>query len=149
MRIICEKGFYKFFPQNIGEIARYQKRFGAELVPCEDYFTFPVLAALPNFSFIGQIYSGTILGLANHAGKKEEVMAANGLTYHVQLKRLILSSTFAGFNKMNYSFSNFIIMNTLPQAYFYDDAGLITGFNGFVDLDFGRFKIERFIYASI
>lgn len=149
MRIICQKGFYKFFPQEIGDIKRFEAKTGTALIECEDYFTFPVLAALPNFSILGQIYSGVILGLKTYAGKREEVLAQNGLTYHVKLKRLILASTFAGFTKMKYDYSNFIIMNELPQAYFYDDRGLITGFSGILDLNFMRYKIERFFYAEI
>lgn len=149
MRIICENGFYKFFPEKIAEVKRFQTKFGIELVPCEDYFTFPVLAALPKFSFIGHPYSGVILGLANYAGKREEVMAANGLTYHILLRKLILKSTFAGFKKLEYVISNYIFLNTLPQVYYYDDYGLITGFNGFVDVDFMKFKIERFFYAEL
>lgn len=148
MRIICETGFYKFFPETIAEVKRLSTKYGIELVQCEDYFTFPILAALPKFSFVGHPYSGTILGLANHAGKREEVLAANGLTYSVSLNRLLLSSTLV-FNKMNYSYSNYIVMNTLPQAYYYDNTGLITGFSGFVDLDFMKYKIERFFYADL
>ena len=148
MRIICETGFYKFFPEKIAQIKRFQTKFGIELVPCEDYFTFPILAALPKFSFIGHPYSGLIVGLANHAGKREEVLAANGLTYSVNLNRLVLASTLV-FKKIDYSYSNFIFSNTLPQVYNYDDNGLITGFNGFVNVDFMKFNIERFIYQSI
>lgn len=148
MRIICENGFYKFFPEKIAEVKRFQTKFGVELVECEDYFTFPVLAALPNYSFIGHVYSGVIVGLANYAGKREEVMAANGLTYHIGLKRLILRASFSGFTKLDYVVSNYIFTNTLPQAYFYDNNGLITGFNGFVDVDFMKFKIERFFYPE-
>jgi len=149
MRIICEKGFYKFFPQEVGDIKRFEAKTGYSLVQSEDYFTFPVLAALPNFSIVGQPYSGLIVGLKNYAGKREEVMAQNGLTYHVKLKRLLLASSFAGFTKMKYDYSNFIVMGELPQAYFYDDSGLITGFSCVLDLKFMRFKIERFFYSEI
>jgi len=150
VRIVCETGFYKFFPDTIAEVKRFSTKYGVELVQCEDYFTFPILAALPKFSFIGHPYSGTILGLANHAGKREEVLAANGLTYSVSLNRLILSSSpNLVFKKMDYFYSNYFIMNTLPQAYNYDDNGLITGFNGFVDVDVMKYKIERFFYADL
>jgi len=148
MRIICETGFYKFYPNSIAEVKRFGTKYGIELVECEEYFTFPILAALPKFSFIGHPYSGVILGLANHAGKREEVLHANGLAYSVSLNRLILSSTLV-FKKINYDYSNYIVMNTLPQAYNYDDNGLITGFSGFVDIDVMKYKIERFFYQSL
>jgi len=147
MRVICEKGFYKFFPQNIGEINRFQVKYGKNLVQSDDYFTFPVLANLPNFSFAGQIYSGNILATVNFAGKKEQVMAANGFTFYQPTQDLVLKSSI--FKKMDYSFTNFLLMSNLPQAYCYDENGIINGFNGFIDVDFMRFKLERFFYENI
>ncbi len=147
MRIVCENGFYKFYPDEINEIKRFQTKYGVNLVQCEDYFTFSVLAELPNFSFIGHSYSGFLPGIVNYAGKREEVLAQNGYTYFQATKSLVLKGSF--FQKMKYSFSNYIVMENLPQAFCYDENGVITGFNGFCDVDFMRFKIERFFYASI
>lgn len=147
MRIVCENGFYKFFPDNIGEIRRFQSKYGVNLLQCEDYFTFEVLAELPNFSFAGQIYSGIFPAIVNYAGSREEVLAANGYTYYQATKSLILKASVFLENK--YSLSNFFFSDTLPQAYSYDSNGIMTGFNGFCDVDFMRFKIERFFYESI
>lgn len=149
MRIICENGFYKFFPDIISELRRFIDKYGVDLVECEDFFTFEVLANLPNFSFIGQNYSGIIPGVVNYAAKREKVMAANGFTYHQAIKGLAPISLFTPANRMDYSFSNYIIMDSLPQAYFSDGGGVITGFNGFVDIDVMKYTIERFFYASI
>jgi hypothetical protein len=147
MRIVCEKGFYKFYPDEIVELRRFVDKYGVDLVECEDFFTFEVLANLPNFSFKGQPYSGAILGVENYAAKKEEVMAINGFAYQQQIKGLAPTSLISG--QMDYAFSNYIVMDSLPQAYFFDKGGVINGFNGFVDVDFMKFKIERFFYESI
>jgi|AntAceMinimDraft_16_1070373.scaffolds.fasta_scaffold78048_2 hypothetical protein len=147
MRIICRKGYYKFYPQEIGEVRRFETKYGLDLVECEDYFTFPVLAELPNYSFVGHSYSGLFLGLVNYAGVREDVLAANGYTFYQPTKSLVLKGSFL--QKMDYDFSNFLFMTTLPQAYCYDSNGVISGFNGFVDVEFMRFKIERFFYESI
>lgn len=149
MKIICINGFYKFYPENIGDVKRFQIKYGVSLVQCENYFTFETLAKLPNYSFIGHPYSGSIVGLANYAGNRQEVMTANGLSWRLDLKRLILTSSYSGFKKMNYDTGNFIIMTDLPQAYFYDKAGLITGFTAFLDLNFMRYRIEKFYYAEV
>lgn len=148
IKIVCEKGFYKFFPQKIAEIRRFVDKYGADLVQCEDYFTFAVLAALPNYSIKGQPYSGIVPALQTWAGKREEVMAANGFAYSQQLKRLVLSSSLV-FKKMDYTFSNYFIMSSLPQAFFYDNNGVITGFHGWVDVDVMKYTIERFFYAEV
>ena len=147
MKIICKKGFYKFFPQNIGEVMRFQKKYGVALYECDDYFTFKVLSELPNYSFIGHRYSGLTVGLVNYAGKIEEVMEKNNYIYDQGLQGLILKNTFV--KRMNYNINNYIFMSELPQAYCYDTNGIISGFEGFVDVDYMKFKIERFFYENI
>jgi hypothetical protein len=151
MKIICEKGFYKFFPTDIAEVRRFGDKYGVPLVQCDDFFTFEVLAELPNYSIKGQPYSGVILALETWAGKREEVMTANGLTYDQSRKGLTLSSSPSLFTKkMSYDISgNYIVMSNLPQAYFYDNGGLITGFHGWVNVDVMKFNIERFFYAEV
>lgn len=147
IRIICEKGFYKFFPDSVDEIRRFSTKYGVDLVQCDDFYTFPVLAELPNYSFIGQQYSGLIVGLANYAAKREKVMAANGLAYNQAAKNLTPNVAIIALNRqMNYIFSNNIVIDNLPQAYFRDQNGTITGFHGFVDVNFMKYNIERFFY---
>jgi len=147
MKIICENGFYKFYPQKIGDIMRFQKKYSVALVNCEDYFTFKVLADLPNYSFTAQPYSLLAPGIVNYAGKRDEVMAKNGYIYYQGTESLVLKNTFV--KRMNYEFSNYIIMDNLPQAYCYDAKGIISGFSGFIDIDFMKYKIERFFYEAI
>lgn len=149
MRVVCEKGFYKFYPQEIAEIARFQTKYGVDLVECEDYFTFQVLADLPNFSFKGQLYSGIFPALVNYAGRREEVLAENGYCYYQKTKSLILASAIS--DKLVYHYDNFFISDSLPQAYSldYKSKTKITGFSGIIDVAFMRFKIERFFYENI
>lgn len=151
MKIVCEKGFYKFFPTDIAEVRRFGDKYGAPLVQCEDFFTFEILAKLPNYSIKGQPYSGAILALETWAGKREEVMAANHLTYDQSRKSLTLNSSPSLFTKkMIYDIAgNYIVMSNLPQAYFYDNNGVITGFHGWVNIDHMKFMIERFFYPEI
>lgn len=143
MRVICEKGFYKFYPQQISEVVRFQKKSGYELVPCRDFFTFPLLAELPNFSFIGHEFGG-LVGLANYAGRPEDVMAENGYCFYLATQTLILRA--AVIDRVQYSYGPYIVANQLPQAYSFESKTKITGFSGLADLDYMRFKIERFFY---
>jgi hypothetical protein len=145
MRIVCENGFYKFFPHYVGDIRRFSNKYGVELVQCEDYFTFKILAELPNYSFAGHPYGG-LIATVNYAGKREEVMAKNGFTYY-QSTQLLAPTTFV--KKMDYSVSNYIVMDSLPQAFNYDVNGVITGFSLILDIDFMKYKIERWFYADI
>jgi len=147
MRIICQNGFYKFFPQEVMDISRFNRKYGVELVECEDYFTFKALAELPNYSFTGHPYS-SILGTVNYAGKREEVMAENDYTFYQKTQTLVPKNSFIEY--LNYDNSNYIVSEFLPQAYASDkNKTRITGFSGLVDLDFMKYKIERFFYENI
>lgn len=147
MRIVCEKGFYKFFPQKIMDVTRWESKTGAELAECEDYFTFKTLANLPNYSLLGHRYSGLFLGLSNYAGKRDDVMHKNGYCFFLKTQTLILKT--AIFEKADYFQSNYIFSNGLLQAYSYDASGVISGFIGFFDVDIMKYKIERFFYENI
>jgi hypothetical protein len=145
MKIICEKGFYKFYPDTVVELRRFIEKYGVYLVQCEDFFTFEPLASLPKFSIAGQFYSGFSFSNKTFAGKREEVMWANNYTYNQMTRSLTLSALLT-INKMNYSFSNNIVMDKLPQAYFRENFGIITGFFGWVNVDYMKYNIERFNY---
>jgi hypothetical protein len=56
------------------DIRRFSNKYGVELVQCEDYFTFKILAELPNYSFAGHPYGG-LVATVYYAGKREEVIA--------------------------------------------------------------------------
>jgi hypothetical protein len=147
MIIICQKGFYKFFPQEVLDISIFKRRYGVDLVECEDYFTFKVLAELPNYSFVGHPYSG-LLGTVNYAGNREEVMAENGYTFYQKTQTLVPKNSFIEY--LNYDISNYIVSQFLPQPFAFDkNKKRITGFSGLVDLDFMKYKIERFFYENI
>ena len=145
MKILCEKGYYKFYPDNIVELRRFIEKYGVALIQCEDYFTFEPLASLPKFSIAGQFYSGLNFATKTFSGKREEVMAANGYSYNQMTKSLTLIPALLPY-KMDYSFSNYIVMSSLPQAYFRENFGIITGFYGWVNVDIMKYNIERFNY---
>jgi len=143
MKIICENGFYKFYPLNLADIRRFFEKYGTRLVECEDFYTFEALEALPKFSITGQAYAG-LIATKTCAGSREEVMAKNLFTYNQSTKSVGPTSLING--KMDYSYSNYFVMSNLPQAFFYDNFGIITGFYGWVNLDFMKFNIDQFNY---
>lgn len=85
MKLICENGFYKFFPSFVGEIKLWENKNGIRLFKMRDFWTFESLANFPNYSFMGQFVFGIIPALVNYAGSPEEVLAKNKLTYNVKL----------------------------------------------------------------
>ena len=71
-------------------------------------------------------------------------MAKNLFTYNQSLKAVAPIASVVG--KIDYSYANYWIMSNLPQAFFYDNFGIITGFYGWVNLDYFKFNIDQFYY---
>lgn len=143
MKIICDKGFYKFYPSSLADIRRFFDKYGMRLVQCEDFYTFEALATLPKYSILGQSYAG-LVATKTCSGSREEVMAKNLLTYNQATKSVAPIPSVVG--KMDYSYSNYFVMSNLPQAFFYDNFGIITGFYGWANLDYMKFNIDQFNY---
>jgi len=143
VKVICENGFYKFYPSNLVDISRFFEKYGLRLMPCEDFYTFEALANLPKYSIAGQPYAG-LIATKTCSGRREDVMAKNFFTYNQSIKALSPIALVVG--KMDYSYSNYFIMSNLPQAFFYDNFGIITGFYGWVNMDYFKFNIDQFYY---
>jgi hypothetical protein len=148
MRVICELGFYKFFPDYIGEVMLWQNRNGTRLYPKDDYFTFEALKDFQNYSFTGQLI-GLLPAIANYEGTPWGTLAKNKLTYNIKLGTITPRAT-ASIKRLNYATGAFISTPELPQAFALDeDLQPITGFSAFVDVKMGMYKIERFFYEDI
>ena len=72
--MICENGFYKFFPSFVGEVKLWETKNGTKLFKMRDFWTFESLANFPNYSFMGQFVFGIIPALVNYAGSPEEAL---------------------------------------------------------------------------
>ena len=83
MKVICERGYYKFFPEIADEIAVFENVTGRELVAVGNYYTFAKLAELSDYSIEGQEYGG-IIAKKNFAGRVEDVFYENGLKYNIE-----------------------------------------------------------------
>lgn len=149
MRLICEKGFYKFFPDYIGEVKLWENKNGIKLYESRDFFTFQDLKSFPNYSLKGQLLFGDISALVNYVGKPEEVLAKNKLTYNLKLATITTRAE-ALIQKLDYVSGAYLTFPKMPQAFALDkDSQPITGFNGFVDVKLGTYKVERLFYEDI
>lgn len=149
MKIICKYGFYKFFPDFVGEVLLWENKNDVKLFQREDYFTFESLAKFPNYSFKGQLLTSTIPASANFAGKPEEVMAKNRLTFNIKMDT-ITPRAIAYLQKLEYATGAFNSFPKLPQAFALDDnRKIITGFEAFCDVRLNYYKVERLFYEDI
>ena len=148
MKIKCESGFYKFLPENQLELQVLQKKYGYVLIYTRGFWTFKELAELQNYSFTGHHLTGVNFGTTNYAGKPEDVLKKNNLTYNLKLGTI--TPKVAILTYLKYDKGAFITTKELPQAFGFDkDGQKISGFEGFLNVALGLFKIERFFYENI
>lgn len=144
MRIFCKNGYYKFYPQNIGDLKLFIDRTGFNLKPENDYYTFDTLQKLDNYIFAGW-HLGLSLAVKNYAGDKSELMRINGVTYNYTIDKIVPIVTILG--KMRIDEGAFMSCPFLPQAHkFIGLLNRVTGFSGFYDWGLNVYKIERLFY---
>lgn len=149
MKLICENGFYKFFPSFVGEVKLWENKNGIKLFKVRDFWTFESLASFPNYSFAGQFVFGIIPALVNYAGSPEEVLAKNQLTYNVKLGT-ITPRAMVVLQRLNYANGAYLTFPNIPQAFALDqDLQPVSGFEAFIDVRLNTYKIERLIYENI
>lgn len=147
MKVICERGYYKFFPESPSEIAQFENVFNRVLVPVRDYYTFEKLANLDDYSIEGQEYGG-IIAKVNYAGRVEDVFYENGLKYNIQDDTIETNDklTIIGEHTDNFVW----VVTGLPQAYGQlRDKTVVTGFQGFVNVIYNNTTISGWENANI
>ena len=147
MKIICEHGYYKFFPEIANEIAIFENVFNRKLVAVGDYYTFAKLAELQNYSIEGQDYGG-IPAKVNYAGRIEDVFYQNQLKYNIEDDTIESNDKLAivGERTDNYSW----VVTGIPQAYGQlSDKTVISGFQGFVNVMYNYTTVSRWENANI
>lgn len=146
MRVDCLNGFYRFYPDNVGDLRVWAKWYDA-LEKRDNYYTFPALAKAPDHSFKGRIIDD-VTYTANYAGEPWEVLKANNLTYDIATGAVVNKYLITDFINLD----DGLIINTpfLPQAYSISGfVNRVSGFSGYWDSVFNIFKLERLQYENI
>lgn len=149
MKLICDKGYYKFFPDYVGEVKLWENKNGIRLYPKGEFWTFESLAKIPNYSFVGHLIYGIIPAITNYAGDPVDVLAKNNLTYNVNLATITPKAVVL-IQRLNYANGAYLTFPSLPQAFALDkDLNRVTGFEAFIDVKMNIYKIERLFYENI
>lgn len=143
MKIICENGYYKFYPQKTGDLTLY----GQKLVAVKDYYTFPALAELPTYSIKNKLFWGIIPAEKTFCGRPEELLKVNNLTFNLDLNTITPISIVL--NMADYAKGAYNSSPNLIQAYSYDGLKRINGFTAFLDVKLKIYKYESLEYANI
>lgn len=143
MRITCLHGYFKFQDDRAGEVSKFASRYGLDLEPVDDYYTFAGLVGAPDFALAGKTYLDAVT-TKTFAGKPWEVMRANGLVFNFALGTVVPIATITTISKIdqvgNYYFSPGLI---LPGS-LTDEGSRVTDYAAWFSFESLRFK-----YSSI
>lgn len=89
MKVKCQHGFFKYYPDGREELRTFQRLFRIELVREADYFTFKALAGLPRYSLQGSLYKSSPALVTFEGREAADVMRENGFIYHLQTEQII------------------------------------------------------------
>lgn len=135
MRIECEHGFYRFYPQLSSEIDAID-HFNLGLVKHGLFYTFPALAAAPTYSIKG-VNGNTV----TYSGTPAEVMRQNKKVYSISAGAIVSMSLVSGIVKL-VSSGNYIACPTIPQAGWSVGNVPLLDYSGKIDLNSAMFVFE-------
>lgn len=95
MRILVRHGHFAFYPSRVSEVADFCKAFNVALVSEQDYYTFPRLKGLDDYSLPVKIY-GNLPAISLWEGKPWEIMEKNKFVYSLSLGLLVPLVTIVG-----------------------------------------------------
>lgn len=88
MRVICRNGFFSFYPERSSDVTEFCSYFEIDLVRMEDFYTFPILAEIPNYSIQGAPLSNLVAN-KTYEGKPWEVLRENRMVYSIEGEILV------------------------------------------------------------
>lgn len=147
MRIDCENGFYRLYPEGSNELLLLSTLYGSELVNSGDFYTFAYLRDLPTYSIEGLKY-GDIVAQKTYAGRKEDVFLLNSTVYDLatgKIKdRLLITQDISSqaWEAQGGTWS----FHGIPQAGSFLKNKRLKSFFGWLDLNLGQMSCERVIF---
>lgn len=135
MKIICEYGYYQFFPENPSDLYWFQNDFGYDLVQYENCYTFRYLSELPVYSVKNQPY-GNLTASITFCGGLGKILKANNFIYDILDNKLKLATDYKG-ELIDYKdFSGCKKFLGMPQVGYFVNKKRLVGFSGFTNIDF-------------
>lgn len=145
MKVNCEFGYFRFYPRSAEELQRLMKMYSIELVRKENYFTFPALAELPDYTVIGRPFG---LGLATKTFESKNpgvLLRENQYVYSLPAKNIVplisIATTLQIVNGGDYA----VLPKVLGQPGAFTPGGLrLVSYEGLIDLKLQRIQIYDF-----
>lgn len=147
MKVLCRHGHFAFYPRDAGEIFRFCDYFDLEQFKrVGDYFTFPALAEVENYSLLGKKILN-LPAIKTCAGHPWEVMAMNGYVYHIASESILPKSTIAGRAAL-FSVGDYFLSETplIQPGSRIDSTGQILSYSGTFVEGYSELHVSEFSY---
>lgn len=143
MRVICNHGFVKFYPQQPEDLVRFKRKLGIDLYSERDYFTFEALLDLPRFSIAAMPYEGVPAIKTFEGRDASDVMRENRLVYSMELETIIPVDAVIAVTDLAQSLNYAIISGPFlePGARLSGTVQRVVSYNGWLSLDYQRFYV--------
>lgn len=143
MKVICRHGHFAFYPTDKDELVRLQRLLKTVLFSVDDYYTFPTLAALNNWSLAGLPF-GNLPALTTFCGRDPwDVMKANGFVFSLATMTLVPVASIMMKAPIHYTLDCAVSTRVIFQPGGLDPINRlpIVGYEGEIDIDFQRLYI--------
>jgi hypothetical protein len=129
----------------LGDAARFNSYFSQDLVAKDDYYTFELLADMPEYSLLASPFLN-LVGLAVFAGKPGDILRANQFVYDFTNKVLLpIASVLLKVDPVRI-FDGYYANGLIQPGSITSSWKKITGYNCHVDTKDFRFHYSEFFY---
>lgn len=143
MKVTCNYGFIKFYPQQPDDLVRFKRIMGVDLVSERDYFTFEALKDLPRHSVAGMPYAG-ITAIKTYEGRDaSEVLRENKFVYNLEFEAVVPILAVIAVTDLNQTLNYAVASGPFlqPGARVSGTADRILSYSGWLSLDYQRFYL--------
>jgi hypothetical protein len=147
MKILCLHGYFKFFPESAGQLARFQDLFEAELARNGDHFTFADLVDAPSHSIAG----GTFLDAdtsETFEGDPWEVMRANRLVYDFRSGEVVSLDDIDSSVSLDPAGPYFVAPGMILPGSVNEDGSRVTDYAAFFSSSNASFRYSEVEYSE-
>lgn len=134
MKIVCENGYYSFFPDRQEDLFLFTNYLGIELVWNVDHYTYPLLKSLPDYTISPRPY-GFFPSEKTFEGSPKEIMKELGLVYSLATGFLVKEESITLVGKLNSLARTWISERSMIQAGTIIGSGRIKSYDGIFDFN--------------
>lgn len=143
MRISCEHGYYSFWPDREEDLFLFTNYLGITLVKKDNYYTYPILADLPNYTIIPKIF-GLFPSDKTFEGTPKEIMKELGLVYNLSTGTLVKKEAIVLSGKLIPLARNWMSERSMIQAGMILGSGRILSYDGIFNFDLRKTIVRYF-----